>query len=155
MTDGSAALAALHASGLPHTVVRYPRVDSVAEAAAARGVALDEVIKTIVVRRGDGDFVMVLVPGDRIIDWSKLRRVCGVSRMSLARADEAVAATGYRPGTITPFGATTALPVIADAAMTGTASIGGGAPGVAFNLAATDLVAHLGAEVADVTRVAG
>ena len=147
------AVRAVVASGLRHEIVEYGRVGSVEEAAAARGVPVDRVIKTIVVRRGEGDHLMVLVPGDRVIDWAKLRRVCGVSRMSLASAEEAWAATGYRAGTITPFGSSSVLPVIADVSMGGLASIGGGAPGVAINVDAEELIALLGAEVADVTRV--
>lgn len=143
---------AVSAAGIAHDVLVYGTVASVEEAAIARGVELGQVIKTIVVRRGEGDLLMVLVPGDRVIDWAKLRTLLGVSRMSLAGADEALAATGYRPGTITPFGSATRLPVIADAAVTGLASIGGGAPGVAINLAAAALVDHFGATVADVTR---
>ena len=143
---------AVAGSGLAHEIVEYGRVNSVEEAAVARGVALDRVIKTIVVRRGEGDLLMVLVPGDRVIDWAKLRKVCGVSRMSLAPAEEALAATGYAPGTITPFGSLTALPVVADASMSGLASIGGGVHGVAINLDAAELIGFLGAEVADVTK---
>ncbi len=149
------AVAAVRASGLVHEVVEYGRVHSVEEAAVARGVSVDRVIKTIVVRRGEGDHLMVLVPGDRVIDWTKLRRVCAVSRMSLASAEEALAATGYRPGTITPFGSLSVLPVIADASMAGLASIGGGAPRVAINVDAEELIAFLEARVADVTRVGG
>lgn len=146
------AIRAVASSGLVHEIVEYGRVSSVEEAAVARGVELARVIKTIVVRRGEGDLVMVLVPGDRVIDWAKLRAVLGVSRMSLASADEAFEATGYRPGTITPFGATTALPVIADASMGGLASIGGGAHGVAINVDAQELIGFLGATVAEVTK---
>lgn len=134
-------------------MVEYGKVNSVEEAAIARGLELHRVIKTIVVRRGEGDLLMVLVPGDRVIDWAKLRKVCGVSRMSLASAEEALAATGYTPGTITPFGSLEALPVIADAAMGGLASIGGGAHGMAINVDAAELIASLGALVADVTKV--
>jgi Cys-tRNA(Pro)/Cys-tRNA(Cys) deacylase len=152
-TDTAATRAAAEA-GIDHQVVEYPPARSVEEAAAARGVELHEATKTIVVRRGEGDFVMVLVPGDRVIDWPKLRQVLGVSRMSLASADEAFEATGYRPGTITPFGSTTALPVVADASVQGLASIGGGAHGVAINVDADALIGFLGATVADVTKEA-
>lgn len=148
----SPATRAVVESGLSHEVVEYGRVGSVEEAAEKRGVPVHRVIKSIVVRRAEGDYLMVLVPGDRVIDWAKLRRVAGVSRMSLAEADEAFEVTGYRPGTITPFGSKTALPVIADASMEGLASIGGGAHGVAINLGTADLVRHLGAVVADVTK---
>ncbi|MFH1104479.1 MAG: YbaK/EbsC family protein [Actinomycetota bacterium] len=148
------ALTAVRASGIPHAVVEYEPVESVEQAAEARGIDLHELVKTIVVRRGAGDLLMVLVPGDRVIDWPKLRRVLGVSRMALASADEALAATGYLPGTITPFGSSTAMAVIADASMQGLASIGGGASGVAINVAAKELIAFLDAVVADVTKAA-
>ncbi|HSM01205.1 MAG TPA: YbaK/EbsC family protein [Acidimicrobiia bacterium] len=151
MTD-TPAIRAVTASGLAHEVIEYGRASSVEDAAGRRGVALHSVIKSIVVRRGEGDLLMVLVPGDRIIDWAKLRALLGVSRMSLADPDEAFAATGYRPGTITPFGSTTVLPIIADASIEGLASIGGGAHGVAINLDGTDLIGHFGADVADVTK---
>lgn len=146
------ALDAVKESGLVHEIVEYGHVASVEDAAVARGVPVDRVIKTIVVRRGEGDLLMVLVPGDRVIDWAKLRQVCGVSRMSLASAEEALDTTGYEPGTITPFGSLTALPVIADASMNGLASIGGGAHGVAINVDAAALIGFLGARVEDVTR---
>ena len=40
-----------------------------------------------VVRRGDGDYLFVLVPGDREIAWARLRAVLGVSRRALAAAE--------------------------------------------------------------------
>ena len=144
------ALAAV--AGLPHTVVRHGPVRNLAEAAAARGVPPAAVVKTLVVRRGDDDYLFVLVPGDRQISWPKLRALLGVSRLSLPPADEAQRATGYARGTITPFGSTTAWPVVADAAIVGQEiTLGGGADGVGIKLAADVAVTALGAQVADVT----
>lgn len=156
MDADTPALAELAGSGLGHTVVRYGRVDSIEQAAELRGVAVGVIVKTLVVRRGEGDFVLVLVPGDRVIDWPALRAHLGVSRLSLASRDEALGATGYERGTITPFGATTRWPVIADRAVAALAevSIGGGAHGVAIHLAGGALVDYLGADVADVTKPA-
>ncbi len=114
-TGEERAAAALAESGIAHTATRHGRVGSLEEAAAARGLRPDQVLKTIVVRRGEGDHVFVLVPGGRAIAWPKLREALGVSRLSLPDADAARAATGYERGTITPFGSTHAWPVIADA----------------------------------------
>lgn len=148
------ALAAVAAAGVAHTVVRHGPVRSLAEAAAARGVEPAAVVKTMVVRRGDGDFLFVLVPGDREIAWPKLRALLGVSRLSLPSAEEALAVTGYARGTITPFGATTAWPVVADAALAGTrVTLGGGAHGVAVLLDADEAITALHAQVADVTEL--
>ncbi|MDX6220139.1 MAG: Cys-tRNA(Pro)/Cys-tRNA(Cys) deacylase [Frankiales bacterium] len=145
---------ALEALGdLSHTVVRHGPVRSLAEAATARGVSPAAVVKTLVVRRAAGDYLFVLVPGDRQISWPKLRALLGVSRMTLPSADEALEATGYERGTITPFGSTTAWPVVADSAMVGhEVTLGGGAHGVAVKLQADDAIAALDARVADVTE---
>ena len=150
--DGTArVLAAAEALGLAHTVTRHGPVGSLAEAAAARGVEPSQIVKTMVVRVAEDDHRFVLVPGDREIAWPKLRALLGVNRLSMPSADAAHAVTGYVRGTITPLGSRTPLPVIADAAVTGTVSIGGGAHGVALTVDAAELVEALGATVADVT----
>ena len=71
---------------------------------------------------------------------------------SMPDAATAKDVTGYERGTITPFGATTAWPVIADEAIVGrTISMGGGAHGVGVTVAADDVIGALGAAVADVS----
>ena len=147
------ALKALAESGIDHEIVRHGRVRSLAEAATARGVEPAAVIKTIVVRRGDDDFVFVLVPGDRTIAWPKLRALLGVNRLSMPDAQVAKDVTGYERGTITPFGSTQAWPVIADERIGGReVSIGGGAHGVSARVQGDDLIRVLDAHIADVTQ---
>src|SRR5699024_12217312 len=151
MTDAAPstpATEALAASGLEHQVTRHGMVRSLAEAAAARGVAPADIIKTMVVHRCEGDFLFVLVPGDRTISWPKLRTLLGVNRLSMPDATTAKEVTGYERGTITPFGATTAWPVVADERIRGRVSIGGGAHGVAATVDGDALTGHLHAQVA-------
>jgi len=147
------ALVALAEAGLAHRVIRHGPVGSLVEAAAARGVDIPDVVKTLVVRRADDDFVFVLVPGDRVISWPKLRALLGVTRLSLPDAAQALAATGYERGTITPFGSSRAWPVVADERLLGrTITLGGGAHGVAVAVDADAAAAALDAQVADVTE---
>jgi Cys-tRNA(Pro)/Cys-tRNA(Cys) deacylase len=148
------ALRALAGSDLDFEVMRTQRARSAEESAAFQGIELGQLLRTIVVRRGQDDYVFVLVPGGRQIDWPKLRAHLGVSRLSLPDADEAKAATGYERGTITPFGSATAWPVVADATIPalGTVAIGGGGHGINLHVAATALVEFLHAELADVTK---
>jgi Cys-tRNA(Pro) deacylase len=149
------AVRAVATAGVPHRVVTYGRVAGAVEAAAARGVELHRLVKTVVVRRGDSDYVLVLVPGDRVIDWPALRSHLGVARLSLPSAEEALEATGYVRGAITPFGALGDWPVVADEAMVGLdeVSIGGGMHGVAIHLSAADLLEVTGASTGRVTRL--
>ncbi|APX33525.1 hypothetical protein BH708_13290 [Brachybacterium sp. P6-10-X1] len=151
------AITALAASGLDHEITRHGRVGSLAEAAAARGVEPRDIVKTLVVRRGDGDFLFVLVPGDREISWPLLRALLGVNRLSMPDKEVARDVTGYERGTITPFGSTTAWPVIADASLIGDParriSIGAGAHGVAASVNAEAALTYLDAQVAEVTEL--
>lgn len=149
------ALAAVTAAGLDHRVLTHGPVRSVAEAAAAQGVEVRDIVKTIVVRRAADDYVFVLVPGDRAISWPKLRALLGVNRLSLPDADTAKDATGYERGTITPFGSAKPWPVVADERIRGrTVSLGAGERGVAIAVAADDAVTSLGGSFADVTEPA-
>ncbi|WP_328332740.1 YbaK/EbsC family protein [Kribbella sp. NBC_00382] len=142
---------AADSKGLAYEVTKHGRVNSLEEAAAARGIEPAKLIKTIVVRLSDDDYRFILVPGDREIAWPKLRTLLGINRISMPSADTALEVTGYVRGTITPLGSTNAWPVIADDRITGTISIGGGDHGVGMTVNAEDLLKTLDATVADVT----
>jgi Cys-tRNA(Pro) deacylase len=147
------ALDAIAAAGVAHRVVRTERASSAEESARFQGIETHQLLRTIVVRRGEDDYLFVLVPAGRRFDWPKLRELLGVRRMTLPDADEARAVTGYERYTITPFGSTRAWPVIADAAIVDepVAAIGGGGFGINLHLAPADLIATLHATVADVS----
>jgi Cys-tRNA(Pro) deacylase len=147
------ALDAVNAMGIEHRLVVTRPPESAEESAELQGIPLRALLRTIVVRRGEDDYLFLLIPGGRRLDWPKLRAHLGVSRISLPDAGEARAVTGYERGAITPFGATRAWPVIADASVLEpeTVAIGGGARGVNLHVAPGDLVERLGAEVVDVS----
>jgi Cys-tRNA(Pro) deacylase len=147
------AIEAIAAAGIAHRVVRTEIPETAEESAALQGIPLDALLRTIVVRRANDDYLFVLVPAGRRFDWPKLRGVLGVKRATLPDADEAHAVTGYVRYTITPFGSTHTWPVIVDAAAMAhpLVSIGGGIRGVNLHLAPADLVSSLGATVADLT----
>jgi Cys-tRNA(Pro)/Cys-tRNA(Cys) deacylase len=148
------ALEAITASGVAHRVVRTERASSAEESASFQGIETRQLLRTIVVRRGDDDYLFVLVPAGRRFDWPKLRELLGVRRMTLPDAEEARAATGYERYTITPFGSSQAWPVVADAAIADepVVSIGGGGFGINLHIAPADLIATLHATVADVSQ---
>jgi Cys-tRNA(Pro) deacylase len=144
---------AIAAAAIPHRVVRTQRASSAEESARFQGIETRQLLRTIVVRRGEDDYLFVLVPAGRRFDWPKLRELLGVRRMTLPDAEEARAVTGYERYTITPFGSTRAWPVVADAAIVDepVVSVGGGGFGINLHVAPAHLVAALGARVADVS----
>jgi Cys-tRNA(Pro)/Cys-tRNA(Cys) deacylase len=128
-----------------------PAARSLEEAAALMELPTSSVVKTLVVKRHDGDFLFALVPGDRQISWAKLRSVVGVNKLQLPEASVALAATGYERGTIVPLGSSTAWPVYADIRVDGRIALGAGEHGVSAIVDAAQLLAGLGATVADIT----
>jgi Cys-tRNA(Pro)/Cys-tRNA(Cys) deacylase len=153
MADETPALRDPALSSVPHRIVRTALPSSPEESAALQGIPLTALLRTIVVRRGEDDYLFVLVPAGRRFDWPRLRAHLGVSRLSLPEADEALAATGYVRYTITPFGSKRAWPVIVDASAMSQqiVSIGGGVRGANIHLAPADLLKALRAEAVEVT----
>ena len=151
--DETPATRAIEAAGVQHQVVRTEPAGSAEESAALQGIPLGALLRTIVVRRGEDDYLFVLVPAGRRFDWPRLRAHLGVRRLTLPDADEARDVSGYERYTITPFGSNRPWPVILDASATALdrVSIGGGARGVNLHLAPGDLVRHFAADVVDVS----
>ncbi|MEU4562646.1 YbaK/EbsC family protein [Actinoplanes sp. NPDC023936] len=146
------AIEAAAAAGIPYDVIRHGPVSSVEEAAQVQGVEVRDLVKTLVVRRAEGEYLFVLVPGDRSISWPKLRALLGVNRLSMPDAATAKEATGYERGTITPFGSVTAWPVVADERTRGrTISLGAGERGLGLRVAADAAIKALEGTFADVT----
>lgn len=75
-----------------------------AETAAARvGVKVGQIAKSILLIGKDGEFRMVILPGDRKLSSSAIKRVTGVKH-SMTNAEQTEEVTGFRPGGVCPFG---------------------------------------------------
>lgn len=147
------AIRAAQRLGLDVEVRVIERARSLEDAAAKLDIEPRQLLKTLVVRRGEDDYLLVLVPGPEQIDWPKLRAHLGVSRLSMPDAEVAREVTGYERGTITPFGTTRDWPVLADASIAGagTVTVGGGAHGVSLRLDADALLAATEAQLVELT----
>ena len=148
----SAAIDAASSAGVGFRLVHYGEVSSAEEAAEKRGIAISQLAKTLVVRVEEDRYVLVLVPGDGGMDYKKLREHLGVRRLTMPDPDEALTATGYRRGTITPLGS--GLPAILDRGLLGHAeiSLGSGVEGWAIHLDPADLVEAFDVTIGDVSR---
>lgn len=145
----TAAIGFLIDRDIPHRLVGYGQVRSAEEAAEARGIALSALVKTLVIRIEEGQYALVLIPGDRGLDYPKLRAHLGVRRLTMPDPEEAKAATGYERGTITPFAAGEHRVVIDQCLLDhDEISLGSGAHGWAIHLPPATLLT-LGAEIAD------
>ena len=60
---------------------------------------------------------MVLVAGPEQVDWRKLRQLVGRSRVRMATEEEVLEVTGYRVGTVSPFGLKNQIKILIDASV--------------------------------------
>ncbi|RJN33232.1 aminoacyl-tRNA deacylase [Nesterenkonia natronophila] len=135
---------------------------SLEEAAANLGIEPREIVKTLVAKvrltqtAQSHSYLVVLIRGDQQVDWAKLRRIAGVKKASMAAPDEGYQATGYRPGTITPFGAGAAvgedLPIFADESIAGRVCMGAGEPDLNLFVDAADLLSAFNITRGDIAK---
>jgi Cys-tRNA(Pro)/Cys-tRNA(Cys) deacylase len=146
----TAATEYLDAQHIPYRLFRHAgKVNSLEQAAAERGQQPGQVVRTIVFRLAEGEFVLALMAGPRQVSWPALRHTLGQNRLTMASAEEVRAATGYVPGTVSPFGLPAPLPVLVDrsALQYPEISLGSGERGLAVVMSSADLLPALHAEV--------
>ena len=72
------------------------------DAARAVGCKLGQIVKSLVFDC-DGSPIVVLVPGDRRADSTKIARAAGCRKAKIAGPDQVRDATGFEPGAVAPF----------------------------------------------------
>ena len=143
-------LAAATERGLTVEVRPRPAARSLEEAAAVLGITPADIAKTLVLRRSTGQYLFAVLPGDTQLAWPKVRALVGVNKLTLPDAGEALTATGYARGTITPVGSLTTWPLYVDQRLAGRrVAMGSGDHGYSAFLDVDALVAAYDATVAD------
>lgn len=105
--------AALRAAGSAADIVVLPASARTApEAAAACGVELGQIVKSLVFQ-GTRGLWLILVAGDNRVHEKRLGRLLG-DTLARADADAVRAATGFAIGGIPPMGHATPLPTVMD-----------------------------------------
>jgi len=129
-----------------HRLYQHPGpIHSLEQAAQERGQRLEQVVRSIVFRIGQGEYVMVLISGPEQVSWPALRIYLGKSRLTMATPDEVREATGYETGAVSPFGLPGPMRILIDEALLTQEeiSIGSGVRGVTVILQRNDLLAGL------------
>jgi Cys-tRNA(Pro) deacylase len=107
---------ALDTLGIPHRLFRHQKpVTSFEQAASDRGQRPEQIVRSILFQVKPGEFVLVLMAGPSQIDWRKLRQLVKRSRVRMATEEEVLEVTGYRIGTVSPFGLKNQARVMMDA----------------------------------------
>jgi Cys-tRNA(Pro) deacylase len=147
MIDKPPVSLALEKLNIPHRVFTHPGpVDSLEQAARERGQRPEQVVRSILFRTGEDEYLMALVTGPGQISWKALRAYLGQSRLTMASEAEVLAVTGYPIGAVSPFGTLRTTRVLVDPGVFYEAeiSIGSGIRGTTVILKSADLRRALG-----------
>ncbi|GAB4366596.1 MAG: YbaK/EbsC family protein [Deltaproteobacteria bacterium] len=122
-------------------------------AARELGVELGQIANTILLRV-DGDPVVVVISGDRRIDFRKVKALRGGKKVRMAGPDEVVAHTGFAVGAVSPVALPEGLPVYLDRSLRRYESIypAAGETNNMFRTTPDDLLRLSGATEADLAR---
>ena len=140
--DKPPASLALDKLGIQHRVFFHEgSVTSFEQAASERGQRPAQVVRSLLFQIRPEEFLMVLVAGPDQVDWRKLRQLVGRSRVRMATEDEVLEVTGYRVGTVSPFGMARPVKVMIDASVLKEEeiSIGSGVRNTAILMSSADL----------------
>jgi prolyl-tRNA editing enzyme YbaK/EbsC (Cys-tRNA(Pro) deacylase) len=87
------------------SVRRFPQgTKTAADAAAAIGCEVGQIVKSLVFMTDGGDPVLALTSGSNRVDETRLASFAGVGSIRRATPDEARVATGFAVGVTPPFG---------------------------------------------------
>jgi len=142
MNEKPPASLVLETIGIPHRIFRHEApVDSFEQAASDRNQRPEQVVRSILFQVRPEEFVMVLMAGREQINWKSLRKLMGRSRLRMATEDEVLDVTGYRVGTVSPFGMRRKVRLLIDPSVfrEEEISIGSGVQNTAILLKSADL----------------
>jgi prolyl-tRNA editing enzyme YbaK/EbsC (Cys-tRNA(Pro) deacylase) len=125
---------------------------TVAQAAAAHGVAPRQIAKTLSLRVGDR-VVLIVVAGDARLDNRKIKAAFG-AKPRLLEAEEVAEVTGHPVGGVCPFGLTRPLAIYCDSSLRDLGEVvpAAGAINAAVRIDSARLAELVGAQWVDVCQ---
>ena len=149
-------LASATALGLTINISTFPDgTRTAADAAAAVGTDVGQIVKSLVFVSSADQPVLALVGGDSRLDEAKLAATAGTSSVQQADADIVRAATGYPIGGVPPFGHPDPIPTFVDRGLLAHDEVwaAAGTPRDVFAVDPSDLTTAIDGQVADLAEV--
>lgn len=134
-------------NGIPYREYTHPGpVRSLEQAARERGQKPDQVVRSILFRTSEDEYVMVIAAGPAQISWPALRKHLGQSRLTMASPEEVLETTGFVVGSVSPFGLPGPVRLLLDRSVLRQqeVSIGSGVRGTTIFIRVSDLRKALG-----------
>lgn len=82
--------------------------------ALALGVKESQTVKSLVLKTKEGKFAVLVLPGDKKMDWKLLASQLNTKKVEFAKPEEVLQLVGCEVGCVPPFGHMIELPIYMD-----------------------------------------
>ncbi len=111
-------LALLQEANIEYSVVEHEPVYTNPAMAQALNVTESETVKSLVLMTKEKKMVVLVLPGDKKVDWKKAAAGIGTKKVSFAKPEQVLEKVGCEVGCVPPFGQLTQLPIYMDPELT-------------------------------------
>ena len=136
-----------------HRFIEKEETVHTSDAANATGIDLHKITKNLVSKTNEGEFVMLVVPGDRRVDLKRTANVLCVKNVQVIPFGQAEGISGYPPGGTPSLGHKTKMRVVFDKSLLNYETIfcGGGSRDKLLELRVEDVIRLNSALVAEIS----
>jgi len=100
--------------GIPIKCTEHAPVYTISAAALALGVKESQTAKSLVLKTKEEKFLLLILPGDKKLDWKLLGQQLKTKKLEFAKPEEVLQVVGCEVGCVPPFGHLTDLPIYMD-----------------------------------------
>jgi Ala-tRNA(Pro) deacylase len=105
----------LNKQKVSYEIVEHEPVYTNPAMAEALNVDESETVKSLVLKTKEGQMIVLVLPGDKKVDWKQAAAGANTKKVSFAKPDEVSEAVGCEVGCVPPFGHFSRLPIYMDA----------------------------------------
>ena len=103
---------------IPYEIFEHEPVYTNPAMAEALGVRESETVKSLVLMTKEKEMVVLVLPGNKRVDWKKAASGVGTKKVSFAKPEQVSEKVGCEVGCVPPFGQITPLPIHMDTELT-------------------------------------
>ena len=103
---------------ISYEIVEHEPVFTNPAMAEALNVSESETVKSLVLKTKEGNMIVLVLPGNKKVDWKQAAAGAKTKKVSFAKPEEVSEAVGCEVGCVPPFGHITEIPIYMDPDLT-------------------------------------
>ena len=104
----------LDEKNIPYEIFEHEPVYTNPAMAEALKVSESETVKSLVLKTKEGQMIVLVLPGNKKVDWKQAAAGAKTKKVSFAKPEEVSLAVGCEVGCVPPFGHLSPLPIYMD-----------------------------------------